>query len=107
MAAEYPIPPSLVQAFWNAMVAYADWRSAGGPEPKVSLASQSYSIGSIADFATGHNDAMPERIYLQLCAVATPIRLRYLQSAEDKTFAAGGRCLRAMYDDLLKRRGEA
>ena len=80
MTAEHTIPPSLVQAFWNAMVACADWRSADGPEPKVPLASQYHSIGSIADFVTGHNDPMPERIYLQLCAVATPIGLRDLQS---------------------------
>ena len=94
MTAERTIPPSLVQAFWNAMVACADWRSADGPEPKVPLAGQYHSIGSIADFATGYDDPMSERVYAQLCAIATPVQLRYLQSLEDKTFAAGGRCLR-------------
>jgi hypothetical protein len=98
MAAENSIPPSLVQAFWSAIEAYAGWKSASGPEPKIRLASQFYSIGSIADFVTGYDDPLPDRIYGQLSGVATPVQM------DGKTYAAAGRCLRGLYDDLVRLR---
>jgi len=98
MTAEYPISQNLVQAFRNAIVIV--W---SGDDPIVMLDGKEFSIGEMADFAANFNEPMPEDVYAYLCVVAAMVD----KSPADKTFAAGGRCLRRLYDDLVRRQAAA
>lgn len=65
------------------------------------------TIGEIADLASRYDDTMPEVTCHLLYSHAGPVFLsQYLQSREGKTFAAGGQCLRAMYDAEVKRKAK-
>jgi hypothetical protein len=97
MISEYPISQNLVQTFRNAIVTL--W---SGDDPIVFLDGKQFSIGEIADRASDFDDPMPEDVYAYLCVVAAMVNKR----PADKTFAAGGRCLRRLYDDLVRRRAE-
>src|SRR5260370_11422662 len=102
-----PVPRKFVEAFRNAMVAYVNWRSADGLEPRVNVDRQNYSIGAVADYVATHNSEMPEDIYAELYTLATPVLLaQHLETPLGKTFTGGGRCLRAMYDERVERRAK-
>ena len=98
-----PVPRKFVAAFRNAIVAYANWRSTGGLEPRVNVDRQNYSIGAVADYVATHDSDMPEEIYAELCTLATPVlQAQHLETPLGKTFKGGGRCLRAMFDELVE-----
>ena len=97
MIAEYPISQKLVQLFRDAIITV--W---SGDDPIVMFCGREFCIGEIADFVSNFYEPMPEDIYAYLCVVAAMVN----KSPEDGTFAAGGRCLRRLYDDLVRRRAE-
>jgi hypothetical protein len=95
MAGEYPIPQNLVEAFRIAIITL--WSS---DDAVILLDGKEFSIGEIADFASNFNDPMPDDI----CAYLSVIAAMGDKRPENTTFAAGGRCLRRLYDDLVRRR---
>jgi hypothetical protein len=93
----------LVQAFrW----AISNFVHLNRGDPDRTLRFEGKSIGEIADLASTLDGPMPNDICALLFNVAaiTPTLLRdHLQTPDGKTFAAGGRCLRAMYDVVKNR----
>lgn len=100
MAAEYPIPATLVRAFRHAIVA-ADDRWWGDDEPMVVYDHRHHAVGSIAGLVEDFNDPMPDDVCRLLLHAATG---HPHQKPTAATFAAGGRCLRAIYDARIERR---
>jgi hypothetical protein len=103
--AGYQIPDELVQAFHEAIQQLDGWNWAGR-EPVVRLDVEdcrSYrSIGSIADYASIFDDAMPDNLYSDLCRVT-----RSGPNPIGVTFEAGGKLLRRAYDEVCSRAGKA
>lgn len=100
MSAERPIPQRLVDAFRNAVVAADGWRQ-GEDEMSLRFAGKSYTIREIADFAAQYSDLMPDDTDWLIRKLAASM---HRQVPVNKTFAKGGKCLRAIYDEIARQK---
>jgi hypothetical protein len=90
---ETGIDADLQRAFLNAIYALDDW-SPGRDEPSLRYERRRYTIGDIADLAACYNDRVTANVWVYL---RQPWRGG---EPGDNTFAAAGRSLRRLYDEM-------
>jgi len=98
MAAQYPIPQDLVDAFRGAIQAFNTWRWEG-PVPMLRFAGRPFPFYTIAQFVSVFDQDMPDDIYQTLYSLGNGNG-----GPEGKTFADGGLYLRRLYEDLREHR---
>jgi hypothetical protein len=98
MAAEYPIPKELIDAFGKAASALYQWNDL---DAVITYERKGYSLGEIADLAAVFDDTIPEGIFYFLCHYAP----QFSSPGDKRTFSTAAPTLRAEYDKSIKRRG--
>jgi hypothetical protein len=93
------LPESYIQTFREAVQAVDHMRQ-GGPETTVAHEGRPVRIGYIIEIASQYRDWMPDDLYAQLCEVAVSGG----EAPDGDTFADGAKCLRSLYNDIMKQR---
>ena len=104
MPADNRIPKDFADAFNKALAAFHNWTTEGNRnsviEPEFV---QRHSIGSMCNFIEVFNDPMPDNVYQFLCWLAAG---QSGAAPNDRSYASGARCLRALRDKHLARHEE-
>jgi hypothetical protein len=104
VAANNPIPKDFAGAFNKALAAFHNWTTEehrdGLIEPEFV---QRHSISSVCNFIEAFNDPMPDNVYQFLCWLAAG---QSGTAPDDRSYASGARCLRALRDKHITRHEE-
>jgi hypothetical protein len=93
------LPESYIQTFREGVQAVDHMRQ-GGPETPIAHEGRPVRIGYIIEIASQYRDCMPDDLYAQLCEVAVSGG----EAPDGDTFADGAKCLRSLYNDIMKQR---
>jgi len=99
MPSGHSIPPTLVQTFRDTVQAVGDLRW-GAREVALLHEGKLVSIRYVIEITSIFQDRMPDDLYAELCEIA----VFGGEAVNGDSFAAGARCLRKLYREILATR---